>query len=89
MSLNSLELTTHLPFAFFCSFLLLLLACDLDSFSTTRTTTRTNTRAMATTENVAIIYKTIIDNTIQGLMDLFDDEGVDRKILEDLKDVRL
>ena len=43
---------------------------------------------MATAENVAYIYKTIIENTITGLVDLFDDEGVDRKILEDLKDVR-
>ncbi len=39
---------------------------------------------MSSTESVTYVYKAIIEQTVLGLGEIFDDNGVDRKILDDL-----
>ena len=44
---------------------------------------------MSSTESVTYVYKAIIEQTVLGLGEIFDDNGVDRKILDDLSLVRV
>jgi hypothetical protein len=39
---------------------------------------------MSSTESVTYVSKAIIEQTVLGLGEIFDDNGVDRKILDDL-----